>query len=68
MREQMRKLQIYTIDIAKDPATAIKMISDPILELLNLKIEGFEEELKENMAKKKELTGDKAHFKNDIFE
>jgi hypothetical protein len=34
---------MYTVNIAKDPAGAIKVISDPILELIKVKVEDFEE-------------------------
>ena len=44
----MQKLTNYSIDIARDPANALKRICDPILELLNVKVEDFQEQLKEN--------------------
>jgi chromosome segregation ATPase len=43
MKEQMEKITLYSIDIARDPSTAIKLICDPILDLLNIKVEDFEE-------------------------
>ena len=37
----MDKLTRYSIDIARDPASALKKICDPILELLNVKVDDF---------------------------
>lgn len=45
LRHSMNKMQMYSIDIARNPAKAIKAISDPLLELLNAKIEDFQEQL-----------------------
>ena len=43
MKSEMEKINNYSIDISKDPARAIQRISDPVLELLNLKVEDYEE-------------------------
>lgn len=42
MKEQMEKITLYGINVARDPSKAIKLISDPMLELLNIKVEDFE--------------------------
>jgi hypothetical protein len=34
-------MTIYNIDVAHDPSKAIKEISDPIMTLLNVKIEAY---------------------------
>mmetsp|Transcript_37836 Transcript_37836/g.36264 ORF Transcript_37836/g.36264 Transcript_37836/m.36264 type:complete len:89 (+) Transcript_37836:951-1217(+) len=68
MKRQMEKLTMYNVDIASDPARAIKLISDPILKLQNIKVEDFEEQLKANMAQKKDLQDDIIVAKNNIFE
>ena len=51
----MKRLNTLSIDIAKNPAQAIQNISDPILEVLNAKVEEYEVELKDNNAKKKQF-------------
>ena len=56
MKTFMLKMSAYTVDIARDPAKAIKEISDPILDLLNIKVEEFDKRLKLNMAGKQECT------------
>jgi hypothetical protein len=38
----MKKINMYSIDIAKDPAKAIQRICDPIYDLLNVKVEDYE--------------------------
>ncbi len=64
----MEKITIYGIDIASDPSTAIKLICDPLLDLLNVKVEDFEEQLKVNMAKKQTVHEDIVTSRNKIFE
>ena len=39
MKDEMRRISGLSINIAKDPANAIMQISDPILDLLNLKVD-----------------------------
>ncbi len=51
----MARLNNYSIDMANNPAQAIKRISDPILELLNLKVDDFEQQLKDNLQDKKDF-------------
>jgi hypothetical protein len=41
MKGEMRKVNNYSIDVAKNPAAAIMKISDPILELLNYKVDDY---------------------------
>ncbi|CDW82160.1 UNKNOWN [Stylonychia lemnae] len=68
MKNEMDRIHNYSIDIAKDPAKAIQRISDPILDLLNAKIEGYGEDLKSNLAEKKKATQDLIDAKNFLFE
>ena len=42
MRKEILKVNSYSIDMSNNPAQAIQKISDPILELMNLKVEDFE--------------------------
>ena len=53
MKYEMKQVQLYSIDIAKDPVKAIQKICDPILDLINVKVEDYEAQLKENMLNKK---------------
>ena len=64
MKSEMEKINNYSIDISKDPARAIQRISDPVLELLNLKVEDYEEQLKENLAQNKKAQQDLIEFRN----
>jgi hypothetical protein len=41
MKEEMHKVSLYSINIANDPASAIKKLSDPILDLMNAKVEDY---------------------------
>lgn len=68
MKKEMDHINNYSIDIAKDPAKAIQRISDPILELLNAKVEHFEDSLKENLALRKTYIQQIIDLKNLIFE
>lgn len=49
MKEEMEKLNLYTIDIAHNPGEAIKKLCDPILNKLNDKVEDCEVKLRQNM-------------------
>lgn len=42
MRAEMTRINNYSIDMSNNPAQAIQKISDPILQLLNLKIDDFQ--------------------------
>ncbi len=42
MRNEMQRINSYSIDMSTNPSQAIQKISDPILELLNLKVEECE--------------------------
>ena len=42
MRAEMTRINTYSIDMSKNPAQAIQKISDPILQLMNLKIDDFQ--------------------------
>ena len=42
----MEKLQKMQVNIASDPAKAAKELSDPVLKLMDTKIEHFEDEIK----------------------
>jgi hypothetical protein len=48
MKKEMEKVALYSIDIANDPSKAIKRISDPILKLLDVKVEDFQDQLMVN--------------------
>ncbi len=37
----MTKISNYSIDMSNNPALAIQKISDPILELMNIKMDDF---------------------------
>jgi len=39
MKEDMERVNNYTINMAQNPAKAVQQISDPILSLLNEKVE-----------------------------
>jgi len=41
MRAEMTRINTYSIDMSNNPAQAIQKISDPILQLMNLKIDDF---------------------------
>lgn len=64
----MEKIQIYTINIGKNPSAAIKQITDPILKKMNNEIEDHEADLKEVMKKKHDITYQEVNLKNQIFE
>ncbi len=49
----MQRLNNYSIDIARNPAAAIQKISDPILNLINAKIDEYVKILIENLGVKK---------------
>lgn len=68
MKNEMEKINNYSIDIARDPARAIQRISDPILDLLNAKVEDFTDTLKSNMGTKKQAKQELIDLKNFIFE
>eukprot|EP00347_Sterkiella_histriomuscorum_P013604 403364082 len=68
MKEEMDRINNYSIDIARDPASAIQRISDPILDVMNLQIEDYQEDLKTNLAQKKTVQQDLIDIKNSIFE
>ncbi len=53
MKKEMERINNYSIDVARDPAKAIQSISDPILNLLNAKVEVYTENLKETMSSTK---------------
>lgn len=41
MRGEMDKIAKYSIDIANDPGTAIKKISDPLMHMMDEKVKDF---------------------------
>lgn len=55
MRQEITRITNYSIDMATNPAMAIQKISDPILEVLNLRVEDYESQLQDNLSMKKTL-------------
>ena len=68
MRIEMQRINSYSIDMSTNPSQAIQKISDPILELLNLKVEECEQKLTEYLIRKKEADANLTLIKNKIFE
>ena len=64
----MARINNYSIDIARDPAKAIQRICDPILAVLNAQVDATTEELKGNLAAKKQLRQAAIDCKNQVFE
>ncbi|TNV83239.1 hypothetical protein FGO68_gene4856 [Halteria grandinella] len=68
MREEMVRINNYNIDMSSNPAQAIQKISDPILEVLNLRVDNYEQQLIENLQRKKDAQQRVIDLKNSIFE
>jgi hypothetical protein len=68
MKVKMDRINGYSIDIARDPARAIQRISDPILAVLNVKVEEYEQILKDNLSLRKFNIQLIIDYKNSIFE
>ena len=64
----MTKISNYSIDMSNNPALAIQKISDPILELMNIKMDDFQQQLAKELSLKKESEKDIIDLKNKIFE
>lgn len=64
----MIRINNYSIDIARNPAAAIERISNPILELLNTKIDEYILTLTVNLSNKRQNYLDVQELKNKIFE
>lgn len=68
MKAEMIRINNYSIDIARNPAAAIERISNPILELLNTKIDEYILTLTVNLSNKRQNYLDVQELKNKIFE
>ena len=68
MKAEMERINNYSIDVARDPVRAIQRICDPILDVLNAQVDVTTEELKQNLAAKKQLRQEAIDCKNKVFE
>ena len=64
----MIRINNYSIDMSNNPAQAIQKISDPILELMNIKMDDYQQKLAYELSLKKEAEKDVIELKNKIFE
>lgn len=68
MKNEMGRIKKYTIDIAGNPKSAIKGISDPILANLEAKVQDFTDTLSVNQKQKREFNLEIEDCRNQIFD